>query len=103
MSGFTSRRIVIAGLLAFTFVWCPTVFLRSAVASPGRQSQKASESSEWLSAENRWQLTAVDISSQSDTATPELRAKRNAYLEPHLKVAREWREPTDLPLGVFSM
>jgi len=103
MSGFTSWRIVIVALLASTFVWCPTVFLQSAVALPGPQSKITSESSEWLSAENRWQLTPIETSSQSDTATPELRAKRNTYLEPHLEVTREWREPTDLPPGVFSM
>jgi hypothetical protein len=84
------------------FVWCPRLFSQSAGASAKPQGQTLSESSEWLSAANRWQLTAIDFSSQSDTATPELRAKRNAYLQPHLEVAREWREPTNLPPGAVS-
>ena len=102
MRGFVSRRIAVASLLSCTFVWCPRLISQSAVVSPKPQGQTQFESSEWLSAENRWQVTAIDLRSQSDNVAPELRAKRNAYLEPRLEIARQWREPTNLPPGLVS-
>jgi hypothetical protein len=33
----------------------------------------------WSNAHNQWQPTPIDISKQTDTVTPDVRAKRNAY------------------------
>lgn len=102
MSGPVSRTIVSVFLVCAS-VWCSRLSAQSAGASPKPQAQTPEERALWLHAANRWRQTAIDPKSQSDTATPELRAKRNAHLQPSLEITREFRDPAPSRPGEQSV
>lgn len=97
MTASISTRVGIAGLLASATAWCPSLLWQP----PGKlQKLTPSERSIWLNAQNRWQLTPVDVTLQSDTVSVDVRASRNNYLKPLLEADRE---ASDNPPGSITV
>ena len=91
-------RTAFATLLAITFFSCSRLFSQAGNPLP-QSSGKPSSRSIIFSAANRWQFTPVDIGSQTDTVTPQVRAQRNAYWGSKLEWIRTAHTP--LPGTVF--
>jgi hypothetical protein len=84
MISLLSRRVM-PGILLLSACLSPLkLFSQTTDRPPRPQDLPTSEKSMFFSAENRWQLKAVDSQAQTDTVAPEVRAKRNAYWQPSL-------------------
>lgn len=100
MSLFATMRSALVLDLACMFLCCPKLLLHSRLKL---DQESPSERSSWFSAQNRWQNTPIDVASQSDTVSADVRTRRNTYLKPLLEAAREAIEPTDNPRGTITM
>lgn len=93
------RRIMILAVLGCVCV-SPPLFAQSSGTQQSVKNSPTSEGSRFFSAENRWRLQAVDLQSQIDTVSPEIRAKRNTYLKKPLEAAVEFWTPAPGSGGV---
>ncbi|HLJ88663.1 MAG TPA: hypothetical protein VKZ53_17720 [Candidatus Angelobacter sp.] len=98
MMSLPPLRIVAASIFAAFCSLC--VLAQSPDAQGALRDLTPVEKSEFFSAENRWRLKAIDLRSQADTVTPEVRASRNAYLRPLLQKAAEFWTPAAGAVGI---
>jgi hypothetical protein len=79
-----SRGIMLVALFGGVSTLSSSLFGQSTGMPQSAQNSPASARSRFFRAENRWQLQAVDLESETDTVSPETRATRNTYLKPSL-------------------
>jgi hypothetical protein len=68
------RSLTVLALIPFGLPSGPVVLAQDTAQQMPRWLQK-----QWTSSHNQWQRIPVDISKQTDTVSPDVRAKRNAY------------------------
>jgi hypothetical protein len=79
--------------ISLTLIASPGIYIPSAFSQSDQAASSHSGPVGWAVASNKWRLTPALSASEGDTVSPSVRAERNSYLEPRLKLAANFTSP----------